>query len=571
MSNPFRSLATRIVLLVFVATVVSALTVTWISVQSLDSFLRQKVDQRFPQVANRIARELDHWYTLRTRDLEVFAGSAILTESIPQLEAGGRRGKRARNEVEQYLRYVLNNFSQFEQLGIIGLEGLPLITVGHDELPADLIAAAPSLAEAMSIGHVERVGNRRVQVASVPMRDPSGKSMARLAAVIDLDQISSILVSKELGEDAHLYIVDRDSRILNPPDGSDEVILFVDSTSQSMYASDDTSSAYYYENASTMRVVGTQIPFPRFGWTLVLEQSYDAAFAPVVSSLSRVAALNLAIVFVVGLAATQIARSFVQPLASLSDAAKRLSQGEREVEIEETTFSSDEINVLTRTFNEMSRGLGRNARELEESHRAVEVANHELTAKNEELSSMNLILEQLSITDGLTKLHNHRYFQESFARECKRASRANDPLCLILIDIDHFKKWNDRLGHAGGDEILRMLADVLNRCVRETDLLTRYGGEEFALLAIKTDLEGAIALAEKIRQSVELTNFVTDVPSEKEQLTVSIGIAAFQGDAQKFFSDADSALYAAKDAGRNRLVVALVGKPKSAKNPKTRD
>ena len=87
MRNPLRSLAARITLLVFAATILSSLTVSWISVQSLDGFLRRKVDQRFPQVASRIVQELDHWYTLRTREVEVFAGSDILTESAPELDA----------------------------------------------------------------------------------------------------------------------------------------------------------------------------------------------------------------------------------------------------------------------------------------------------------------------------------------------------------------------------------------------------------------------------------------------------------------------------------------------------
>jgi diguanylate cyclase (GGDEF)-like protein len=183
------------------------------------------------------------------------------------------------------------------------------------------------------------------------------------------------------------------------------------------------------------------------------------------------------------------------------------------------------------------------------------VANGELVKKNSELSSMNLVLEQLSITDGLTKLHNHRYFQESISKECRRSLRSKDPLSLILVDIDYFKKWNDRLGHAGGDEILRRLAEVMNQCIRDTDILTRYGGEEFALLALDTDLAGATDLGEKIRQAVEEENFITDVPSEKETLTVSVGVASFHGDATLLFADADTALYSAKDSGRNRVSV----------------
>ncbi len=96
----------------------------------------------------------------------------------------------------------------------------------------------------------------------------------------------------------------------------------------------------------------------------------------------------------------------------------------------------------------------------------------------------------------------------------------------------------------------------MNVSCRKTDLLARYGGEEFALLAIDTDLAGATALGEKVRQAVFETDFVKDVPSEREQLTVSVGVAEFAGDRMQLFADADSALYAAKDAGRNQVIVA---------------
>ena len=557
MNNPLRSLAGRIILLVFMATVVIALMVSWISVQSLDGFLREKVNQRFHLVARRISDELDHWYTLRTRELEVFADSTILSESAARLEAHGPGGARARDEAEQYLRYVLDSFPQFERLVIAKTSGESLIDVGEGQvLPAALLASSTPATQTSSINDVKRVGDKFLQVASAPIRDQKGRTIGRLYALIDIDHLLPTLQSHELGQTANVFLVDRDMRFLNPPDGLDPNIRY--SMPESGADGDDPflSGAVHYDNVQKIHVVGSQIDFPRFGWTLVLEQPYDEAFAPVAGSIGRVAALNLAIVLIVSLVASRIAGSFIKPLHALSIAAKRLSDGEREVEIDETTFSTDEVNVLTRTFNEMSRGLSRNARELEASHQAVEAANSELLQKNAELSNMNLVLEQLSITDGLTKLHNHRYFQESVVRECKRSVRSKDPLSLILIDIDHFKRWNDRLGHAGGDEILRRLSEVLNECVRETDILTRYGGEEFALLALDTDLDGAVVLAEKIRQSVCEENFMTDVPSEKEQLTVSVGVSYFHQDHKQLFVDADTALYAAKDAGRNQVRVA---------------
>jgi diguanylate cyclase (GGDEF)-like protein len=131
-------------------------------------------------------------------------------------------------------------------------------------------------------------------------------------------------------------------------------------------------------------------------------------------------------------------------------------------------------------------------------------------------------------------------------------------LALLLIDIDYFKRWNDRLGHAGGDEILRRIAELLNEHVRETDLLARYGGEEFAVLATDTTLEGAVRLAEKLRETVASSIFLTDLPSEREQLSVSIGVAGFCGDRKLLFADADDALYRAKHAGRNRVLAAAL-------------
>ena len=560
MNNPLRSLAGRIILLVFLATVVSALTVSWISMQSLSNFLHQKVDQRFPQMASRISRELDQWYVLRSRELEVFAGSTILTESVPQLGSRSRSALLARDETEQYLRYVLDSFPQFERLAVTNSKGETLIEVGDEKpLPKGLLSASTPSLETNSISDAMRFEDHLIQIASTPMRDAKGRSIGRLYALIDLDLLSPTLENRELGETANVLLVDRDMRILNPPAGLDPNIRFVPHEKGSGRASRSVLGVAHYDNFQNIPVVGTQIAFTRFGWTLVLEQPYDEAFAPVLGSIGRVAGLNLAIVLLVSLVASRIAGSFVKPLRALSDAAKRLSRGEREVEIDETTFSTEEVNVLTRTFNEMSRGLGRSARELEKSHQTIEAANDELVAKNEELLDVNVVLEQLSITDGLTKLHNHRFFQESITAECKRSLRSKEPLSLILVDIDFFKKWNDRLGHAGGDQILRRLAEVLNQSVRETDILTRYGGEEFAVLALNTDLDGVVALGEKIRQSVEEEDFVTDVPSEKDQLTVSVGVSTLREDRQQLFADADAALYSAKDAGRNRVVAAEPG------------
>ena len=163
---------------------------------------------------------------------------------------------------------------------------------------------------------------------------------------------------------------------------------------------------------------------------------------------------------------------------------------------------------------------------------------------------------RLTIIDGLTQIHNQRYLIEFLDRELARSARHHRPLALILFDIDWFKTINDELGHLGGDFTLRELSNCVRRTVRREDLFARYGGEEFALVLVETPLEGAVEVAERIRQSVEKHPFrFEDKPFS---LTVSLGIAVTNGDATLtaagLLRQADDKLYQAKRAGRNRVV-----------------
>ncbi len=191
---------------------------------------------------------------------------------------------------------------------------------------------------------------------------------------------------------------------------------------------------------------------------------------------------------------------------------------------------------------------------LRDAKQQAEASALALKRRNEELQRANEVLEQLSITDGLTKLHNHRFFQDHLTREIKRVRRTGEPLSMLLIDIDDFKSLNDRLGHAAGDELLKGIARTLNGSVRESDFLARYGGEEFVVVAANTDLPGAVHLAEKVRTEVAESSFVVDESMQVFKITVSIGVAEYQGNRKAFFRAADRALYRAKAEGKNCVV-----------------
>ncbi|HEY8141063.1 MAG TPA: sensor domain-containing diguanylate cyclase, partial [Kofleriaceae bacterium] len=164
-------------------------------------------------------------------------------------------------------------------------------------------------------------------------------------------------------------------------------------------------------------------------------------------------------------------------------------------------------------------------------------------------------METMATTDGLTGLTNHRSFKERFGQLLERSARHGHKAAVLLCDVDHFKKVNDNHGHPVGDEVLRQVARVLKGAVRVIDIPARYGGEEFAVVLEATDLEGALRLAERIREDVGRL----EIPTDKGPLsvTMSIGVAAFPDDSREqaqLIERADLALYHAKENGRNRVI-----------------
>ena len=166
-------------------------------------------------------------------------------------------------------------------------------------------------------------------------------------------------------------------------------------------------------------------------------------------------------------------------------------------------------------------------------------------------------IKRLSITDELTGLFNRRHIMQSIAREVQRAERYGNDLSLIMIDIDHFKQFNDIHGHPAGDQLLRQFSDRLRSTARKTDIVARYGGEEFLILMPNTDIAKAFHLAERIRYDIESYPFDLRESQPAGTVTVSIGCARFdaarQSGVQGIIRAADKCLYRAKNNGRNQI------------------
>ncbi len=164
-------------------------------------------------------------------------------------------------------------------------------------------------------------------------------------------------------------------------------------------------------------------------------------------------------------------------------------------------------------------------------------------------------IQESALRDNLTGLWTHRAFQDHLEASLLEASRYNQPLSLILADIDHFKSVNDSHGHPAGDQVLQGFAHMLGRHVRDVDIVARYGGEEFTILLLQTPPEEAMRVAEAMRHDFESQRF--GLPQGVLTATASFGVAAFPSDAtsgQQLVRAADERLYAAKKSGRNRVI-----------------
>lgn len=221
------------------------------------------------------------------------------------------------------------------------------------------------------------------------------------------------------------------------------------------------------------------------------------------------------------------ALSVLLPLGDLLGGIRKVLGGDLSVEV--MPRASDELGRVTQAFNSMTRRLKEDQEKLVRE----------------------------TITDELTGLHNFRYFQTVLGTELERARRYGKQVSILVLDIDHFKKYNDTHGHPMGNMVLKSVAAAMKETLRNVDVLARYGGEEFVALLPETGRDQARRAAERIREAIDACEFPGAETQPEGRVTVSIGGAGFPEDAKvarDLLAKADKALYAAKAAGRNRAV-----------------
>ena len=211
------------------------------------------------------------------------------------------------------------------------------------------------------------------------------------------------------------------------------------------------------------------------------------------------------------------------------------------------TTDPDQLKAVLHTLVTATKKMAENSHELEDR----------LADSKRQISDLQKNLETVRIeshTDPLTGVANRKFFDQALGQAIQEARTGTRPLCLLMVDIDHFKKFNDLYGHQTGDGVLKLVARAMKANVKGRDVLARYGGEEFSIVLKSTSLQGATVLAEQIRRAVMSKELVRKSTGQNlGRITLSIGVAVFKpGEtAESFIARADACLYAAKHLGRN--------------------
>lgn len=279
---------------------------------------------------------------------------------------------------------------------------------------------------------------------------------------------------------------------------------------------------------------------PKLGWGVIVEYPKDQAFQSAIYLRNLMILATVIICLIVFFVTYIESKAITRPLKVLLKGVERVAAGDYHFNVD--VKAQNEIGVLAAAFNTMVE--------------RIEIMREDTLQKKEELEKANIEKEVMSITDGLTKLYNHRYFQDCLAKAVDIARQEGNSVALMILDIDHFKYYNDLFGHQAGDKLLEELSQLLIRELGPNDMVARYGGEEFTIILYGTDNTQSMEIAEKLRMAVESFPFSGREQQPEGKITVSIGVASYPENAktkEELVKLADEALYKAKSFSRNKV------------------
>jgi len=580
------SLQAKIVLLVMLCVGTPLFSMGLYGLRLNRELLEEKVHENLTNQLFRKATALGDWVKQAQADVRPWSTTKYVLEGAQSL-TGKQPGDavRARTDTNEYLTRVMGFYHTYDSLFLVNLAGEVIASTREERLEENVKRLlAPHLdSEGVSpIYRSEFLGGRATMVAYHSVASAQGEVIAFVVARLDLDDLESLLDTPVDAETAFLSIDLKDANAAQT--------TLIDSTEPPAFWLLDAGGGVVAEAGKVTARPGErkfdgELPMgaPLLGPVLeariaghgpsvytarrlegelpgflVASMPKDVAYRSIEESKHRLLKWGVPGLLLILALTALVSRRALHPILLLSDGAKRVSMGE---DVYLPATGNDEIAELTVAFNDM-------VTKVREGRQRLEEARDQLAQTNEGLRAANRTLETLAITDGLTGLYNHRHFQDTIDKEIRRCDRENRLLSVLLIDIDHFKQYNDRFGHTEGDSALRRVSGQIAAKIRSTDMAFRYGGEEMAVLLPSCGKEQATEVAEKIRTAVSSSTARSGRFGAKN--TVSIGVATFPADgrvARALVDTADAALYQAKAEGRDRVIQA--GGPVEIQAPET--
>ena len=550
------SLQAKVLLVAIVCVVVPLLLMVVYLLRRNEEVLGDRVRETLSNHLFRKTTELDDWLGQRLREASRWSASFVVYEGVESLSRAGDDAERVRQDLKDYLVSVLGHYRVYESLFVVDLQGEVIAATREERLEESarrLLGTGGLQERAGILGPLRRSEylGRPTLLVIQPIQGRGDRTVGYFVERLDLRELEAALATPAADLAPSFWLLDEEGRVLMR---AGKLVADPGSERLSLPSEADAviREAQVPGVGPTVYGLG-RLQGPLRG-SLAAMLPAGAAYKSLDESRRRLLKFGIPAILLIFAINVLAARGILKPVLLLSEGAKRVSAGDLDVFL--PVRGRDELGDLTRAFNEM-------ARKVREGRQSLEEARDELARTNEGLKDANRTLEALAITDGLTGLYNRRHFQESLDKEMRRCERENRPLSLLLLDLDHFKQFNDRWGHTEGDAALRRVAAQVMKSIRSTDVAFRYGGEELAVLLPSCSKEQAAEVAEKMRLAVSSGS---QRPGRfNVRTTVSVGVATFPEDgrvARGLVDTADAALYAAKDQGRDRVVIAGMTYPR---------
>jgi diguanylate cyclase (GGDEF)-like protein len=391
-------------------------------------------------------------------------------------------------------------------------------------------------------------------VIAEPIVTGDHKLLGVLVAKLNFKTVGIILRNYGLEETGELYVVTQEGTLLTSTRPLSSGFMrkrLARPFAKRLYSNE--AVAVDYRNYVGTDVVGTLKRVPELDWGVVAEKEISKAYAQIFKLRNMTVGFVAALLFVIGLCAYLLGLTIVRPLNRLITGAGNVASGDLDVDL--PVNGRGELGFMTKVFNHMVARL-RQGRD-------------ELAKMNQTLRDRNQELHELSITDSLTGLFNRKHLMETLTTEVNRSARYERPFAVLMIDIDHFKQYNDTFGHPAGDEVLKKMADIFGNTLRGSDYAARYGGEEFLIMLPESGTENGMDAGERLRNRVAEESFHSDGRDFAITISVGVAICPEHGDKpETLISAADTALYKAKEAGRDRVVLSTKTAEKPTRKPK---